>query len=59
MSNRQMQSPKPLVSIGVPTFNRPEGLRRTLECLTRQTYPTFEIIISDNATPGNGPERVS
>jgi glycosyltransferase involved in cell wall biosynthesis len=38
----------PLVSIGVPTFNRPSGLRNTLLCLTKQTYKNVEIIISDN-----------
>jgi len=54
-----MQLRNSLVSIGVPTYNRPEGLRRTLECLSRQTYPTIEIIISDNATPGNEPEKVA
>jgi len=40
----------PLISIGVPTYNRPEGLRRTLECITSQSYKKLEIIISDNAS---------
>jgi len=40
----------PLVSIGIPTFNRPEGLRRTLEQICAQTYPRLEIIVSDNAS---------
>lgn len=43
---------KGLVSVGIPTYNRPEGLRRTLECITAQTYKNLEIIISDNASPG-------
>jgi glycosyltransferase involved in cell wall biosynthesis len=41
----------PLVSIGIPAYNRPDGLKRTLECLTAQTYKNLEIIISDNASP--------
>jgi len=41
----------PLISIGVPTYNRPEGLRRTLSCLSRQTYPRLEILVSDNCSP--------
>lgn len=41
----------PLVSIGIPTYNRPEGLRRTLACLTEQTYENLEIVISDNCSP--------
>jgi glycosyltransferase involved in cell wall biosynthesis len=42
----------PLVSVGIPTFNNPEGLRRTLGCVTTQTYRHLEIIVSDNASPG-------
>lgn len=41
-----------LVSVGVPAYNRPEGLRQTLECLRAQTYRNLEIIISDNGSPG-------
>ena len=47
-----------LVSIGVPTYNRPEKLRRMLECLTKQTHRNLDIIVSDNASPGNGTEEV-
>jgi len=42
----------PLVSVGIPTYNRPEGLRRTLECITAQTYSNLEIIVSDNCSEG-------
>lgn len=41
-----------LVSVGIPTYNRPEGLRRTLECIIGQTYKNLEIIVSDNCSPG-------
>lgn len=40
-----------LVSVGIPTYRRPEGLRQTLECITRQTYKNLEIIVSDNGSP--------
>lgn len=40
----------PLVSIGIPTYNRPESLERIITCLLKQTYVNFEIIISDNAS---------
>lgn len=43
---------RPLVSVGIPTYNRQEGLRRTLECITTQTYPNLEIIVSDNCSEG-------
>jgi glycosyltransferase involved in cell wall biosynthesis len=44
---------EPLVSVGIPTYNRPAGLDRTLRCLVNQTYRNLEIHISDNcsATP--------
>lgn len=41
----------PLVTIGIPTYNRATGLRRTLEQVTDQTYSNLEILISDNASP--------
>lgn len=42
---------QPLVSVGIPTYNRPAGLQRTLECITKQTYKNLEIIVSDNCSP--------
>ena len=50
---------QPLVSIGIPTFNRPEGLRRTLECITSQSYKHLEIIVSDNCSPSENPSDVA
>jgi glycosyltransferase involved in cell wall biosynthesis len=50
---------KPLVSVGIPTFNRPKGLRRTLEFICGQTYPNLEILVSDNASPGSETESVA
>jgi len=41
----------PLVSVGIPTYNRPDGLKRTLSCICGQTYRNLEIIISDNCSP--------
>ena len=40
-----------LVSIGIPAYNRAEGLARTLASLEAQTYKTLDIIISDNCSP--------
>jgi glycosyltransferase involved in cell wall biosynthesis len=48
----------PLVGIGVPTYNRPEGLRRTLACLLAQTHSRLDILVSDNCSPGEGTVRV-
>jgi glycosyltransferase involved in cell wall biosynthesis len=50
---------RPLVSVGIPVYNRPEGLSRTLSCITGQTYRNLEIILSDNASPGDKMEKVA
>ena len=39
----------PLVSIVIPTYNRPKLLREALESALNQTYRHFEIAISDNS----------
>ncbi len=41
---------QPLVSIGIPTFNRPVELRHILQCMLDQTYANIEIIILDNCS---------
>jgi glycosyltransferase involved in cell wall biosynthesis len=43
----------PLVSVVVPTFNRRDRLRRTLDSIFAQTFGDFEVIVvSDGATDG-------
>lgn len=46
----------PLVSIGIPTYNRNRGICRTLESVWRQHYPNLEVIISDNCSTDNTKE---
>jgi glycosyltransferase involved in cell wall biosynthesis len=40
----------PLVSVGLPTYNRASSLRRAVESVLAQDYSNFELIISDNAS---------
>lgn len=40
----------PLVSIGLPTYNRPELLHKALASLTAQSWVNIEIIVADNAS---------
>lgn len=44
MSSNQKSS-GPLVSVLMPTYNRPRYLREAIESVLRQTYPNFEIIL--------------
>lgn len=47
-------SEKPLVSVIVPTYNRPDFLRRTMESILTQTYRDIElIVISNGISPVN------
>jgi len=48
----------PLVSVGIPTFNRVALLDQAIKCIVNQTYKNLEIIISDNATPGDEVESL-
>ena len=40
----------PRISIGVPVFNGERYLAKTLDSLLAQTFPDFELLISDNAS---------
>ncbi|GGE71744.1 glycosyltransferase family 2 protein [Priestia taiwanensis] len=44
------ESGLPLVSILIPTYNRPALLQEALESAIDQTYPHTEIVISDDST---------
>jgi glycosyltransferase involved in cell wall biosynthesis/O-antigen/teichoic acid export membrane protein len=44
---------EPLVSIGMPTYNRAHFLAQAIDSVLAQAYSNFEIIISDNASPDN------
>ena len=48
-----MSDARPLVSIGIPGYNRPAGLIQALRCICSQSYRNIEIIVSDNCTPGS------
>jgi len=49
----------PLVTIGIPTFNRYSQLKVCLDQTLSQTYPNLEILISDNTDFTNTPEWIS
>jgi glycosyltransferase involved in cell wall biosynthesis len=45
------QSALPLVTVGMPTYNRLERLKNALIQIRRQTYPRLRIMVYDNASP--------
>lgn len=45
-----MGAQQPLVSVGIPTYNRLRGLEAAVESVLSQDYPSVEIIICDNAS---------
>lgn len=48
----------PLISIGIPTYNRPRQLRHALASIMAQTYPHIEVIVADNCSPGTETQEV-
>src|SRR5689334_3512409 len=46
---------QPLVSIGLPTYNRVARLERAVKFILAQDYPNIELVISDNASADDTP----
>ena len=50
--------PTPLVTIAIPTYNRPSLLRRAIRCAVEQDYSRLEILISDNSSDNDASDDV-
>lgn len=50
---------KPLITTIIPTYRRPELLRRAIESVLSQTYPHFQVCIYDNASGDETAEVVA
>ena len=53
MTQRQQEqvavdNSSPLVTVAIPTYRRPDWLRRAIECALAQTYTHTEILVSDS-----------
>ena len=44
---------KPLVTIGMPTYNRADYLPRTINSILSQTFSDFELLIYDDGSSDN------
>lgn len=53
MGNTQLKTEKPLISVVIPTCNRPESLKRAIKSVLHQTYKNLEIIVIDDASTEN------
>jgi glycosyltransferase involved in cell wall biosynthesis len=51
-----MNAPK--VTVGIPTFNRSAWLRDTIESVLAQTFTSFRLVVSDNASEDDTPDVV-
>lgn len=52
-------APAPIVSVVVPTFQRPALLRRALESIRAQTFAGWELVISDDDPASGDAERIA
>jgi len=52
------RAPEALVSVIIPTYNRPAFLKEAIQSAVRQTYKNIEIVVSDNCSPENPQEIV-
>lgn len=48
----------PRITVGLATFNRPDGLKRTLAAVLAQTYQDLRVIVSDNCSSDSEVDRV-
>lgn len=48
-----------LVSVGIPTYNRKEGLLKSINSVLAQSYPHIELIIGDNCSPDYDEEFIN
>lgn len=58
MSPQHINSQKSLVSVIIPTYNRPHYLKQAIASAIAQTYKNIEIIVSDDCSPENPQEMI-
>ncbi|MBI4855601.1 MAG: glycosyltransferase [Acetobacterium woodii] len=56
-SKIQVTSKEPFISVIIPTRNSAEILKYALKTCIEQNYDNYEIIVSDNSSPGNDDTR--
>jgi glycosyltransferase involved in cell wall biosynthesis len=46
-----MSSPEPLVSVGIPTYNRSASVERAVRSVLGQDHSDLEVVVADDASP--------
>ncbi len=49
---------KPLVSVIIPTMNRKDEVIECLDFVAKSNYPSFEVIVVDDASSDNTPDEI-
>lgn len=44
-------TPQPNISVAMPTYKRPDMLRRAVACVQNQTFDDWELLVSDDEQP--------
>jgi len=55
MPSTNVSSASPAVTVGVPVYNAEQYLAQTLRSILSQTFTSFELVISDNASTDGTP----
>ncbi len=50
---------KPLISVVIPTYNRPDFLKKAIKTVLNQTYRNLEILIIDDASTVNNQKNIN
>lgn len=58
MPPQHIDSQQHLVSVIIPTYNRPHYLKQAIASAIAQTYKNIEIIVSDDCSPENPQEMI-
>lgn len=58
MSNDWGREEDPLVSVVLPTYDRPESLKEAFRSVKKQTYPRIELVVVDDCSPVPAAESI-
>ncbi len=47
------KKPKPILTVAIPTYNRPQSLKKILSQLYKEKNQTFQIVVSDDSSVGD------